>query len=120
MKIKRIFEISALILFLSAGVMIYAHVYDVDPVSPEKEYLLERHNFERTNDNWNAEFPSFGDWLAERDKAGDKAAEWLDKLITDLGLEFAASFDPAVAQKLDNREGQAAAAPENAMKGERD
>ncbi len=112
------------ILFGFAGGMLYAFVFDVEPLSPDKVYSLERAAFNRSNDDWNREFPSFGEWMNEREKGEQKFRDWLCAVVHEFGCEFAASFDPSIdpwsGYYVDLREGQPAAAPDNPMRSERE
>jgi len=122
--IARILNTSSLVMFLLAGGMTYAYVFDVDPISPEKTYLLERDYFNRTNDNWNLEFPSYGEWLSHREEGEQRFKDWIIQKTEEFGLEFAACFDPNIdpysGKYVDLRQGHPASAPENPFKGERE
>jgi hypothetical protein len=81
------------LLFCLAGGMCFAFVYDVEPLSQEKVYALERDTFSRTNDNFNREFPSFGEWVAEQEGRESRMKDYLSALGQKLGEEVAYTFD---------------------------
>lgn len=72
----------------------YAFVYDVEPVSPAKEYCLEKEVFDRTNDNWAREFPSYGDWISDREVREGRFHEWAADLAREIGDQATYSLDP--------------------------
>lgn len=108
-------------LFLLTGGIIYAHVYDIEPISPEKQYCLEREVFNRTNDNWAREFPNYPDWLEQNDQREQRMHEWIGNLVDRTGVEFAQIFDPSAKSIYPgSNTDYSAAAPENPTRGERE
>ena len=49
-----------------------AFVYDIEPTNPASEYMLEKELFDRQNDCWFREFPSFDQWCDERERASER------------------------------------------------
>ncbi len=107
----------AFFMFGLAGAMAYAFVYDVEPLSPEKVYSIERDVFMRTNDDWNRDFPTFQEWMNCQTRQEERFHEWLASLSQTIGIEAAIALDPWYQ---DTREGHAGVAPDNWAKGERD
>ena len=120
---EKILSIIALFLILMVGGL-YAYVYDVDPIPPEKVYILEMEAFNRHNDDWFRDFPSFAEWMNERAKGEQKFHEWLSELANKAGKGFAEIFDPNIdpysGKYVDLRESFPATSPEDWWKGERD
>lgn len=88
----------AFLCFLTATTLLVAYVYDLDPVSPEKEYTLEKEAFDRNNDSWSREFPCFTEWCERRLEADARFREWLGRIGTEFSAEFAASCEMTVDQ----------------------
>lgn len=75
------------------GSVIYAYVYDVEPLTPEKHYQIERNVFMHSDDSHWGDFPSFPDWLAEQDRKDLALKDYLSDLKHRLGQEVAYAFD---------------------------
>lgn len=116
---KRLLTYLSFTLFLLTGIMTYALVYDIEPISQEKSYCMERDIYNRSDESWNYDFPSFDEWVAENDRREARFYEWISSVGQEIGKEAAACFDPWASYQ-DTREGHAAAAPDNWAKGERD
>lgn len=94
----RICLTGAILCFLLAASITVAYVYDVEPVSPEKEYILEKEAFERQNECWAREFPCFAEWCAHRESCDARFLEWIGNLTAEAANEFAASCEMSFAQ----------------------
>lgn len=91
----------SMICFVGAASMLMAYVYDVDPISPDKEYMLEKQAFDRHNECWAKEFPSFVEWCEGRLNADSRLRDWLGQVGADFANEFAASCEMNVQQLKD-------------------
>lgn len=80
-------------MLIGIGGIAYAYVFDVDPAHVEKEYSLERAYFDRTNCDWNSEFPDFPSWVDERNHSEAKFREGVCGIVRDVGMEQAAMWD---------------------------
>lgn len=109
---NRYLNFAAIMFFFLAGAMCYAYVYDVEPISPQKAYGLERDVFNRHNDDHYREFPSFGEWLADQDDREARMRDWTNGFLNQVGSEFEGCWDWCNLWPSTN-EGHAAAAPEN-------
>lgn len=88
-----IFEMATFLLFITT-VELYAFVYDVEPVSPAKEYCLEKEVFDRTNDNWARDFPSFAEWVSQKESSEERFHDWVRDIAREIGEQAAYSLDP--------------------------
>jgi len=83
-------------LFIFGAILAYSFVMDCEPMAPDKAYSLDRDAFNRNNDNWSREFPSFAEWYADRDASTSRFNEWLNNIAEEAGYEYAACFDPTL------------------------
>lgn len=120
---RKILNRLSFFLFILSAVMTYAFVYDVEPVDPVKEYLLEKEAFDRSNSDWFREFPDFQDWVNDQVRREERLKEWTESVKQEIGDSAAAAFDPWYDPNSgyykDLTEGHPAAAPENWATGER-
>lgn len=82
-------------MFLTAGGMVYAYVYDVDCISPAEVYLLERSTFIYNGGNM-ADYPEFPVWLSARCKFDNAFKVWIDAWVTRIAFEYAQIWDPTI------------------------
>lgn len=116
---KRLLNYSAIALFLTAGAMTYAYVFDVEPLTAEKVYAMERDIFLHSDENWHSDFPCFNDWITARGEQEARFNDWLAAISREIGIEAAITLDPWY-QPNDTTVGHAGSAPDNWAKGERD
>ncbi len=116
---KTILTYLSFMLFLLTGIMTYALVYDIEPISQEKAYSLERDIYNRSDESWKSDFPSFNEWIAENDRQQARFYEWVSAIGQEVGRQSASTFDPWFDYQ-DTSQGAAAAAPDNWARGERD
>lgn len=76
-------------LFILSGVMAYAYVYDVEPLTAEKCYKFERDAYNRSNDSAYNEFPGFQEWMAQEIDREQRMHAWLDGVLLQIGTEVA-------------------------------
>lgn len=115
-EMKRILELLSFCMFVLAGGMIYAFVFDVEPLTAEKRYELDRSTFYHSDDCGYRDFPSFDQWIANEEAKEAMFHEWLVNIGNKAGEEWVDTCNWAVGYR-DTREGYAGAAPENAMNG---
>lgn len=92
--IKKILNTLSIAMFLTAGGMVYAYVYDVDVVSPAEVYLLERSAFACRGGNLE-KWPEFTVWMSARAAFDNQFRNWVDGWLTHIGVEFAQIFEPS-------------------------
>ena len=118
---RKLLKIFSVFLFVCAGGMTYAYVLDLEPLPLDKEYLLERDRFNRTNDDYLQSFPSFSEWVTQQENREKRFKDWVNEVLDRIGNDSAGLFDPShIDRYVDTREGAPGAAPENWYKGERD
>ena len=78
----------------SAGGMLYAFVFDCEPLSEATLYEMDRDVFNHSNDDWNNEFMSFGEWIQHQEEREDRFHQWIYNISDEIGIEFAQIFDP--------------------------
>lgn len=110
MKTKEILQSLASIMFIISGVMGYAFVYDVEPLTSQKHYSMERDTYNHTIDSHYDPFPSFESWVAEQDQKEQRFHDWIAAIADRVGLEAAGCFDPWYQ---DTTTGHSACAPDN-------
>jgi hypothetical protein len=115
--IKKVLTYTSMLLFTLTGVLAYAYVLDIEPLPLDKEYIVERDYFNRTNNNPARSFPDFEHWVVECDERKGRFYDWVDRVLDRIGKDAAETFDP---WHQDTREGHAGQAPDNWAKGERD
>lgn len=91
--IRRILNLFSIAVFLTAGGMAYAYVYDVDCVSPAEVYLLERSAFIFRGGDIE-KFPDFTVWLGARTAFDWKLRDWVGNWLNKIGVEFARIWEP--------------------------
>lgn len=79
----------AFCMFLFGGVLAYAYVFDVEPLSAEKVYSLEKDVFNHSDAGMYGDFPAFSDWLAEQDQRENRMSDYLYQLGLQVGRDYA-------------------------------
>lgn len=118
MNLSNVLRCISFIMFgISAG-LTYAFVLDIEPLSPEKSYALEKDIYNQSHDgDWNGSFPSYEVWLDQREESENRLHDYLISLSEEIGVQAAITFDPWYQ---DTREGHGAQAPDDWARGERD
>ena len=93
---RKLLNLLTIGLFLTAGGLAYAYVYDIDTVSPAEVYLLERTAFLHRSGCSLDEFPDFQTWMIARCQFDNQARIWISDWLTHVGYEFAQIFDPSI------------------------
>ena len=123
--LQRFLKAGAFFMFTWTALLCYSFVFDCEPISPEKEYELERAIFNRYNENFNEQFPGFVEWSMAREIPRERLEVWLDTMRFEISNEAAASFealynrfhdpihDPYSGHYCDPRESQAVGEPKS-------
>jgi len=90
---RKLLKLMAYAMFTLSGVMAYAYVYDVEPLTAEKHYQLERDAYNRSNDAAYNDFPGFSEWVAQQADREGRMHEWFAAVLQQIGEEAAYSFD---------------------------
>ena len=90
---KKLLNFMAFAMFFLTGVMTYAYVYDIEPLSEAKHYQLERDAYNRTNDAAYNEFPSLEQWREGNAEREARMYEWASGVFQQIGEDAAYAFD---------------------------
>lgn len=82
--------------FCLGGAFLYAFVFDVEPLTAEKHYSLERDIFYHSDIGRESNFPSFDVWLAEQNDRDARFHEYLSNLASKVGHEYAEIWEPGI------------------------
>jgi|SRR5665213_1457437 len=90
---REITKAASITLFLTAGVMCYAFVYDVEPILPEKHYTMDRDIYNRSLDSHYEPFPDFNTWLGQQEEKEQRFHDWVMAVFDETKRQSADLFD---------------------------
>lgn len=88
-----ILKYTSYLLFTISFGMIYAYVYDIEPLTEEKSYQLERQDYNRSDHFDHECFPSFNEWQAQNNARDQRASDYLSALVQQVGTDFAECWE---------------------------
>lgn len=101
MRAQLVIEYISYGLFTLSGAMSYAYVYDVEPLTAEKHYVIERDAYNRSRDFCFNDFPSFDRWLDEQAERDNRMKEWFAAVAQDIGQQSADAFSWGYGSNID-------------------
>jgi hypothetical protein len=100
---KICYALSATLFFIAGGILC-AYVYDVEYVSPEKRYQMDRYEYDRRNPAGIVDFPSFQEWVKEEAHKEARLEDYISVLTQKIGEGAADTFDWTRDNKSSNQE----------------
>lgn len=95
-------------LTIITGGLLHAYVFDVEYISPETRYEIERSESNRSTVDGLSDFPSFETWLGQQENSEKKMNEYLAQVYKEFGQECAATLDPWWEGSMAQKEAEAA------------
>jgi len=80
--------------FLLTGGTCHAYVFDLEVISPEHHYEMDRDIYNHSRDRVDVEYYTFQEWEASNERREERMHEWAIGILADLKDGFKDAFGP--------------------------